>query len=251
MTSLYLLIRVGSFFTWGDILAQSIVSLAAIIFFIYFCATNIEIARDILIGEILLDGAGHFFEFQTLILRTWFLGIFAIVWLFKKIRRRDIILPKKNILFGMIVFGVFLFLAIVIGFVNHHSPMLIAQDAMLYLFLLLVFPALDISKIFNGLYLNFIKALIWGSVIFSAITLFMYSSNLYILNNAYYHWFRNIASGKITDLGEHFFRVVLPEHIIFVPLILIFSALLMKDIRQKYLWAMLIGALMVLSINFT
>jgi len=249
---LYALVRVVSFLTYDNYGAQGVIAVLLLGSFIYFCIKNISLAWTILIGEILLDGAGHFFELKGLILRTWFLGIFAVIWLVQKIRTKtwpD--LPPKNVYRSMAVFGLFLIFAIVNGSLRHHSPIFVAQDAILYLFFLLLFPALDAKNIFQPIRSSIIKTFIIGSTVFSAITLFLYSSGLAVLTDPYYHWFRNVAAGKITDLGENFFRIVLPEHLFIIPIILVIAAYLIRQTKNTKLWILMICVLAVLALNFT
>ncbi|MFA7653607.1 MAG: O-antigen ligase family protein [Candidatus Magasanikbacteria bacterium] len=252
LITIYALIRVASFLTYGETGAQEIISIILATIFVFFCIKNISWAWTILIGEILLDGAGHFFELKSLILRIWFLGIFTIIWLIQKISAREKLnLPPKNVLIGMVTFGLFLFYAIANGLALRHSPIFIAQDAILYLFILLIFPAFDFKKYFLTPYSVIVKTFIVGSVIFSLVTLFLYSSGLAILTDPYYHWFRNIAAGKITDLGQNFFRIVLPEHLFIIPIILVVAACLMRQPKKPSLWILMICAIIILALNFT
>jgi O-antigen ligase len=71
------------------------------------------------------------------------------------------------------------------------------------------------------------------------------------LTDSYYHWFRNDAAGKITDLGNHFFRIVLPDHLLLVPIILMLTSRSIAGEatnKNKVLLLLLLG---VLVLNFS
>ncbi|MEK7084412.1 MAG: O-antigen ligase family protein, partial [Patescibacteria group bacterium] len=62
----------------------------------------------------------------------------------------------------------------------------------------------------------------------------------------------DVAMGKITDTGTGFFRIVLPEHLLMVPIGLIISSLLMKNERHNGWWYFFLGAtLLVLVLNLS
>jgi O-antigen ligase len=249
----YALIRVASYFLGNIPLAQGAIAAALIGIFSWFCWKSQPLAWILLVGEILLDGAGHFFEFNGLLLRTWWLAIFATIWIIRKFTEKSkLILPSKQIIITLAIFIGYLIFAIVNGLWQHHTPMLVAQDAILYLFILLLFPALDFDNfLFKPIYKNIIKAFIWTSALFSAFTLWLYSSGLATLPNGYYQWFRNIAAGKITDLGENFFRIVLPEHLLIVPIFLILVSYFIYSKRSLAWWLLFLAAATTLALNFT
>lgn len=250
--SLFFIIRFFSFLTYTNPIINQIIALIVIVIFTIIATKKISIAWLILIIEILLDGSGHFLELGGLILRTWFLGIFAIIWLTHKYQERKIQfnLPRP-ILYGLFLTLLSISLAIILGIYNHHNLHLILQDAILYLFLLLAFPALEFDKFSDKYFLIAIKTFIIGSALFSILTFIIYSSGLGSLPDNYYHWFRNIASGKITDLGWNFFRIVLPEHLLIVPIILIIASYLIKNPTNKLYWLGMFLSLIILDLNFT
>lgn len=247
----YGLIRLLSFGTYNFALGNQIIATACILSFSYFCFKNIKLGWLILMTELILDGAGHFFELQSLLLRTWFLGIFGLIWLIKKIQTKSLILPSQAIVYSLFGLAGMVIFSVLNGFIHHHSTLSIAQDMILFCFLILLFPALewkiDSEKIFSSL----IKVWIWGTSLFSLLTFFIYTSGLGKLPDLYYHWFRNSAAGKITDLGNQFFRIVLPEHLFVVPIILVLAAYLITDLKNKKLWFYLSSSLFILALNFS
>lgn len=251
----FVVIRLLSLTTYQQPFLNGILAALLIGGFTCICIKNPKYGWFILLGELLLDGAGHFFELQGLLLRTWFLGIFGVAWLVKKNRNRDFQLPTRPIFGSIIALGLVVIGAIINGFFSHHSPTIIIQDALLFAFLGLLFPALEWKKETTEPLSVIAKTWIYGSVLFSLTTFWWYSSSFGVLRDTYYHWFRNIAAGKITDLGQHFFRVVLPEHEFIIPIILVLAAYLMYNYetnrREQKLWWMMLACLMILALNFS
>ncbi|MBI5022671.1 MAG: O-antigen ligase family protein [Candidatus Magasanikbacteria bacterium] len=249
---IYAFVRVSSFLTWNNEFANQLIAAILVAAFGYICVKKMSLAWLILVAEFFLNGAGHFFELFGLLTRTWFLGIFGIIWLAQKIKQ-DKFNPRlqRNIRVSMMLVGFFLIISIINGLINQHAGILVAQDAILYLFFLLLFPALEFLKFPDVTLDKIAKGYILGSTVFSAVTFFIYSNGIGFLPDVYYHWFRNIAAGKITDLGSNFFRIVLPEHLLLVPAILIIAAYLMKDLKSKALWFYIFCALFVIMLNFS
>ena len=248
---IYSLIRLASFFTYHQPIANQIIAGIVIVSFGYFCFKNPKLAWIMLLGELILDGAGHFFELHSLLLRTWFLAIFATTWLLSKLKTKQLIWPPAPILISSLGLLFIVLLATFNGFYHEHNTTSILQDLITYLFLGLVWPALEWGQSVQKTVLNFLKAWIIGAAFFSLITYFIYASGLGFLPDNYYHWFRNIASGKITDLGNHFFRIVLPEQILIIPIILIISAYLIRDPKNKTLWFLQLSSVLILTLNFS
>ncbi len=252
----YILVRALSFGLRNYSAAHELIGALLVGSFLFLCIKNISLAWRILVLELLLDGAGHFFEFHSLLVRTWVLGIFACVWMWKKFRAHErkknfLFLPQKNSLIALALFGIFLAWAAANGVMHGNDHRQIAQDTILYLFLALLFPALEFEHFPKKLYTRAIKIFIFGSALFSLLTLALYSSKIFVLTDPYYHWFRNVAAGKITDLGSHFFRIVLPEQILFVPIILVLLGCLIKKFDNKKIWTLMACSLVSLTLNFT
>lgn len=245
-------LRILSFFTYDSTRVNQIFAALFIGIFISICKRNLAAGWTVLVGEFLIDGAGHFFEFQTLILRTWFLGIFGLFWLWQKIKTKKVSLPESSFtLKSMLAVGLVLVWAALNGFLKDHSPLNIFQDAILYGFLLLLFPALEYKEKIRPWFTNFLQTYLIGSALFSLFSFFWYSSHLGILRDTYYHWYRNIVAGKITDLGYDFFRIVLSEHLFIVPILLVLTALLIQDVKNKKLWFFTFLSAIILALNFS
>lgn len=252
LLAVYIFIRLVSFTTYTKPLANEIVAGFLVGAFAFICFKNLKFGWLMLIGELLLDGAGHFFEWQQLLLRTWWLGIFGLVWFIHKIKNKEKWeRPAKPIFFSLVGFGIVAVWSVINGFIHGHATTNILQDFILFCFLLLFFPAADFKDQGEKIIVPLTKIWIAGSAIFSLITFFIYSSGLGSLPDTYYHWFRNIVAGKITDLGDYFFRIVLPEHLFIVPIILVIAAYLINQPKNKKLWVLLVCSLFILTLNFS
>ena len=248
----FICLRALSFFTYHIPSLNHSIAAFFILLYFFICKKNLSLGWIILLFELFLDGSGHFFEFEHFILRTWILGIFGSLWIWSKIHDKKITLPaskiQRRLLVGTLV-GIVL--STLNGFIHHHAPINILQDAILYFFLLLTFPALEFETLKSIHFFTLLKSFLIGSALFSFITFCIYSSGLGTLPDSYYHWYRNIAGGKITDLGNHFFRIVTSEHLFIVPVILILASMLSEQKKNKKLWIYMALALFVLILNFS
>ena len=77
------------------------------------------------------------------------------------------------------------------------------------------------------------------------------SSGLITIQDSYYHWYRDVALGKITDLNLNFYRLVLNEHLLIIPLALYFIGDIIKNIITKLNISILFCLLFVLANNLT
>lgn len=185
----------------------------------------------VLVAEILLGGNGHFIEFFGIALRTWIVGIFLLVFFFDAFRKKHFSLFRlpRPLTLPLIGIGSAVILAMITGFVNGHDSRAIIQDSIPFAFLLLLFPAREfVTKDRFPFYQKLTRAYLLLAAIFSLVSLFLFSSGITMLQDPYYKWFRDTAGGKITDVGNHFFRIVLPEHILLVPIMLFLVASIMK-----------------------
>lgn len=248
----FVLLRGISVLTYHHpVINQSIAAFLVVSFF-SVCKKNISLGWTILISELLLGSGGHFFEFNGLLLRTWLLGIFGLSWVIQKIQTKKFDfelqpLLKKYVFATLCVVG----FAALQGWRLGHETTAIVQDALMYAFLFVVFPALEF---FPRLHKNFallVQTFVISSTLFSLFSFFLYSTHSGVLQNTYYHWFRNSAGGKITDLGDNFFRIVLPEHIFVVPILLIGASLLMRDTKNKKWWIGVLCCCLILALNFS
>lgn len=210
----------------------------------------------LIIFEMILGGASGFLSAFGLSLRTLLLISSALVFIKQKIKEKKIIsIIKENrtisIIFSLLLLTVGI--ASIIGFINGHNLKNIISDAIPYFFLFYFFPFKEISNDKN--LIAFIKKLIFvaiiGNFIFILFTFIGYVSGALIMFDPYYHWYRDIGLGKITEMGDNFYRLVLNEQLLLAPILLYW---LYKTIKEKITWqniAILSALLFILGINFT
>ncbi|PIT88766.1 MAG: hypothetical protein COU29_00080 [Candidatus Magasanikbacteria bacterium CG10_big_fil_rev_8_21_14_0_10_36_32] len=89
-----------------------------------------------------------------------------------------------------------------------------------------------------------------GNVAFTLFTLAGFSSGIFVLQDHYYHWLRDVATGKITDVGLGYFRIVLNEQLLLIPLFVLFAG---KQIFKKERLNLLVisSAAAIMAVNLT
>lgn len=252
----YFLIRILSFVLTGHIILQSFIVFCIILIFATLYYKNQELAWVLLIGEFLIGGAGHFLEFFGLSLRTMLFTTFVCLWFTQTAFNNKLELigfPKKLITILSILL-IFIIISSSKGIINGHGAKTVIQDLIPFTFFILIFPGYHLLK--NRKNQEFlVRALIAfliSSTIFALFTFVIFASGVEYLQSPYYKWFRDVAMGKITNMGFGFWRIVLPEHLLFVPLTLLTSSLLMRNERHhKLWWVMLTCAILILILNFS
>lgn len=205
--------------------------------------------------EVVLGGSGAYLAAFGLTLRTWLLIIsvpifFGTLLLTKNYRtfwqREKKMLLVIGVLLAVVGFGA------LNGLRNEHHTGLIMADVVPYLFLLYYFPLRTLlgDAQFIKLIANALVAAVIGNTLLMIGTFIGYSSGLLVLQDSYYHWYRDVASGKITELG-HFYRLVINEHLLLIPLLLYSaSRVIVKD--QERLYGSIAALLVIiLSVNLT
>ncbi len=254
--SIYFLIRLLSFVLVGHNILQSILVFVIILIFALLYYKNQEWAWVLLIGEFLLGGAGHFFEFFGLSLRTMLFLTFVSLWFVQTAfnSRPELTGFPKKLIILLSILAVFLLISFSNGIVNGHGVKAVIQDIIPFSFFILIFPGYHIFK--NRKNQEFlIRALIAftiSSAIFAVFTCIVFWLGVEHLQSPYYKWFRDVAMGKITDMGGGFWRIVLPEQMLFVPLTLLVSSLLMRNEKHHKLWWLMLSlAILILILNFS
>lgn len=254
---IYAGLRVFSFYFPPDTplhsasIANSIATLAIILATSYLLLRRNIRGWHIVALEIISGGAGGFFAIGGVALRTWLLIASLTIFFAQKIKDRELKnLWRENKLFVTL----FLFILSAVSFsairgcLAGHNPRLIIADAIPYLFLLYYFP---FKKWFRQLAINAIIIAIVGNFLFIAITFIGFSSGIFALQDSYYHWFRDVALGKITGLPFHFYRLALDEHLLLIPALIYYLAKIIKREGSHlaiYLALLLLG---ILSVNLT
>lgn len=206
--------------------------------------------------EIILGGAGGFLSAFGLSLRTLLLLSSVFIFITQKIKSKKLLpLLKENkiisIIFGLLI--LFAGISAFVGFLNGHNLNLIFADTLPYFFLFYYFPLKEL--LYDDEFIIFAKKMVLtaiiGNTLFVLLTFTGYSSGILVMFDSYYHWYRDIALGKITEMGGNFYRLVLNEQLLLAPILLYW---LYKTIKEKITWqniAILSALLFVLGINFT
>ena len=245
-----------------------IVSTAILLLVVYFLLKKNELGWLIIAAELILGGAGSFLEIKGVSLRTLLLVSSMLIFNYQTIKAKPRSEPLSGSATGDKKYKFFLaFYAIVgisalRGYYLGNNPKFILADTIPYLFFLYYFPLKQLlqSEKFRQTTFNMLLAAVLGNFIFTYLTLAGFSSGVFVLQDSYYHWFRDIASGKVTDYGTGFFRIILNEQLLLVPLLLLFinnailSFPLKRESRQTGYWipiAMGMTLLPLLTINLT
>lgn len=225
---------------------------------VYFLIKKDQRGWLIIAAELILGGAGSFLEIYGIALRTILLVFAMGIFLYHAIaeKKLDFFLENKPMFYILLSIYTVVGIATVRGFYLGNNPKLILADAIPYLFLLYYFPLkqLLLSEGFRRVTFSMLLASAVGSFIFTYFTLAGFSSHIFILQDSYYHWFRDVASGKITDYSTGFFRIITNEQLLLIPLFLYLFAKQLADktvAHSRLLQIASILLLAILTINLT
>lgn len=236
-----------------------ILTAIVILFASYLLWKRDERGYMIAAGEIILGGGGGFLSLGSLSLRTILLLICLAIYFFQQWRDKKLEeLFTKDRLAALII--VLLLLAAALsscrGYALGHNPALIFSDFLPYLFLLYYFPLrrLVFSENFRQFAARALIVAACGNALFILFSFGGLTSGFFAMQGDYYHWYRDVARGKITAINfssspENFFRLTLDEGLIMVPALIYFFFKLLKK-NGLYLSAV-VSSLIVLSLNLT
>jgi len=211
----------------------------------------------LLLIEFFLGGSGHYFEMFGISIRTLFLVCFLTLTVMHQVGihfyREQKHIPTTLLVGIALVLG-YTSIAAVRGILHGHG-LAALQDVFPYTYLLIIFPAYAMYRRFPFLRAATARLAIVsiiGTTLFTLFNFILFSTGIERIHDPYYKWFRDVNIGKITDLGDNFFRIVEPSHVLIVPLILIITSLLMRKEQHHKMWWMLHALLLLkLSINFS
>lgn len=211
----------------------------------------------LLLIELFLGGAGQYFEFLGVSIRTLFLISFLVLTLMHQIgvhfyhEQKHIPTP---LIIGIIALLTYVTIAAGRGILagNHVHAL---KDLIPYTYLLIIFPAYAMYRRYPFLRAATARLAIVsiiGTALWSLYNFSLFASGFNVIHDAYYKWFRDVSIGKITDLGDNFYRIVEPSHILIVPMLLIITSLLMKAEKHHWIWWTLHALLTLkLTLNFS
>ncbi len=202
-----------------------------IIIFLAFIVSllRLEYGLAIIFTELFIGSKGYLFYFSAndlvisirialwlVVLAVWLAG-----FLIKILRKQEINFIHSRILFYFSVLFAFLFWGLINGFLNQHQFNNLFFDFNGWLYLLLLFPLLDLAyekreKIFSLLFSVLAAAIIWLTVK-TLFLLFIFSHNLTNLASPLYRWVRTSGVGEITQMPANFYRIFFQSHIFFIP----------------------------------
>lgn len=239
---IYFLIRVFSFFFFpatplqeqsliNNLLSLGILSVTAL-----FLVRGHIAGWYIVLLEILLGGSGAYLAVEGISLRSLLLIVSMTIFVGHKLRRHELrrtLLENRSVSTLIATLLAVALAQALHGYTNGHALNFILADLIPYGFLLYYFPLRELihDEQFKTISKNAIITAIIGNALLVVLTFVLYSFNLFILQDVYYHWYRDVASGKITALPYHFYRLVLNEHLLLVPVLL---ATVAKGIHKKF-----------------
>lgn len=212
-----------------------------------------EIAWCLLATELALGGAGNFFQFAGLSLRTillgTFLGLAAFFSWYKK---------SNNTHHWFAYTGIFVLLAIVWatvqGFVQGNAMTAIMADLIPFAYVLLAIPLakLQLNATERSYLLRLGSAWLISTALFALLVFILYASGASELHDFLYQWLRDVAGAKITFLAPWFYRIVFPEQLLLVPAALIcLSVLMRRDAPHWKWWGLYACTALSLALNFS
>lgn len=229
---------------------NNFISIAIFLITLYFLIKKSEYGWYIILTEIILGGSGGYFQIFGTALRTCLL-IFSLVIFFWQNRKQDDNKEKNNKFIWLLLIAAGG--AAATGLITDHSRAGVYADFVPYLFLLYYFPLRELlhSEKFRALAFNLIFAAIVGNAFLILFTQAGFSFGIFAIQDNYYHWYRDVALGKITDLGMNFYRLVLNEHLLLIPLTIYFLGDAIKNKLNTKNIVALVCLLIILANNLT
>lgn len=258
---LYFAVRIFSFiFTpetplWTQSPINTLVSFCILALSAYWIYKKDERGWYIVASEIILGGAGGYLKIAGISLRTCLLIFSLLIYFYHKIlkEKKQFFFEFKTEHYLITTLIVAALLSAANGLYNNHTHSAVISDLIPYFFFLYLFPLAELwkSDTFRDLGKKAILAGIFGNSIIILFTQIGLSSGIFVLQDQYYHWYRDVALGKITDLDLNFYRLVLNEHLLLIPLTLYFVANTIKNKTSKLNIVPLLCLLFILANNLT
>lgn len=259
---IYALVRVFSFFFAPTTTLQAgsmfntFVALILLTTIIILLLKNRPEGWYLIALEIILGGGGNFLNIGSITLRTIVLVFSISIFFGKKIWRKELVSYLKQERRAIMCIGLLVSVAVagsLIGQYYGHSRLLIIPDLIPYAFLLYYFPLKQLLQddCFVTMVQHAIPAALIGNALFTLFALLGFSSHLFILQDTFYHWFRDIAGGKITALPFNYFRIVLNEQLLLIPIMVYLISKIIDKKNLKLYIPLMAVTLFILSTNLT
>lgn len=249
------MLRIFCFYFAPGSVFNSLLSALVILLVGYFLMRQNHLAWYLVAAELLLGGNGNFLELFNISLRTWLLVTTSITWFLQNLANKTLLknlTQQRYYLWPAVLLLITATLGSIHGWLNGHGANTF-KDLLPYGYFFYFFPFKElVSKSeFKTFALSLLNGFVIGSFIFTFFTFILFNTGLELLQGGYYHWFRDIAGGKITDLGLNFYRVVLNEHLLLIPALLVFIIRIIKNSANKIDYILMFLLLSVLAINLT
>lgn len=217
---LFFALEVASFYNFLFFAQNPIFFILILLALLFASLYKLEYGLYFILGEIFIGGKGYLFSLNlenfSISLRIGFFIIIFSVWLVKKflIPKSDffkkIQIPGYHLLIPLFLM---IMLGIIIGFLrNSFSSVFFDANSWLY-FLLIYFFFDTVSKNnIEKIYGIFISSVMWIGVK-TALMLFLFSRNFFIIGDQFYVWIRNTGIGEITSMGNGVYRIFFQSHI--------------------------------------
>ncbi len=221
---------------------QILSSLIASVISVIFCIITVQRTDYgclFLMTEYLLGSSGHIVELHGISLRLLLTVLFLCIWICKQSPTRLVLLIRTSTLYSTLVLMILVVTgyAGIVGIINNHPIHAVIQDIIPFLFFFLLFPIVQLWKQLSQ-YKEYMLRLLIACVCFQSIfaisTFSLFSFDISVLQAPYYKWIRDVLAGKITDIGNHFFRVVTPSHVLLIPILLINTTYLLFERYRAY-----------------
>lgn len=250
----FFIIRLLSFGLTEFAILENIIAAIIILALIFVYYKSPTWAFMFLLAEFFLAGSGQLLEFYGIAIRTLLLIIFLLLyylaWL--KNRKYQSLKIPHQLYYLLIPFLILILASAVLGLANNHSLNFVIQDLIPVAYLLLLIPAWEFltQKNVQQFLIKILAVLIIGSAIWSLFNFILFTTGVTQIHDFYYKWLRDVNLGKITQVTKYYYRIVLPEHLLITPLLLLISATWLKH-KNKILSWLIIAASLILALSFS
>ncbi len=250
----FLALRLLSFILVDYPILENILVIIIVLALIFTYYQNPRWAWFFLLIEIFIGGAGQFLSLADISLRSWLLIVFLALYFGHLAWQKNFSafkLPSQAEYFFWPLL-VLLTASGLLGLANNNILSNVLADFVPFAYFLLIFPAKEFIKekanqqlLFNGL-----LALLIGSAIWSLFNYVVFVSGFHLVHDNYYQWLRDINLGKITQVTQYYYRIVFPEHLLIVPLLLLLNSHWLK-VKDKLITWSVVAASLILALNFS
>lgn len=247
---IYATLRIFSYFFRPGDPVNTVIATVFFITALYLLIKRNNFGWYLVAAEIILGGSGNYLQINSLSIRTALLVASIPLYIFQNRNFLSLKLKESKIIYLLLFVSV---IGTILGLLKSNDPKLLISDIIPYFFILYILPLKHFLRE-DQKFLSFIKsclfAAIIGHFIFIAITFTGFSSGYFVLQDSYYHWFRDVANGKITHVSYNFYRLVLNEELLLIPLLIYFlNTIIVQPTKEAYIFSLLL--LSTLATNLT